>query len=70
MSLKDTIPECYYKGDAEKPHAATVGELKQLLGQLPDDLPIMQGFGQGVNLCVYNVKCHTAHLSFDDEYDD
>lgn len=46
MSLKDTIPECYYKGDAEKPHAATVGELKQLLGQLPDDLPIMQGWAR------------------------
>lgn len=62
------IPEAYFKGD-EHPIARTVGDLKKLLNDLPDELRIEASFGDNVCLVVYNTsekyhKPHEAHLRF------
>jgi hypothetical protein len=59
------IPERYYSDD-ENPAAYTVGELKALLNELPDDLCIQQGFGDGVVLVVYNHSVGEDVLAFED----
>jgi hypothetical protein len=56
MINKETVPSHFYKGDEKKPSAFTVGELMELLETLPPDLEIAMGFGDGVELCVYNIK--------------
>lgn len=59
------ISEKFYKdGVKPKPIAYDVGGLKKLLDELPDDLPIELGFGEGVELVVYNYGDPTMHLSF------
>lgn len=73
--MKYGIPEKYYKGDAEErhPHAHTVGELKKLLDELPDDLTIETTFNEGVALVVFNIDeeganpaANPRHLQFQD----
>ena len=60
-----TIAEKFYKDGAKpKPIAYDVGELKKLLSELPDDLPIELSFGEGVELVVYNHGHPSMHLSF------
>jgi len=44
----------FYHADFEHPKAYTVGELKEILAELPDDLRIKQGFEDGVKLIIYN----------------
>lgn len=47
------IDKKFYRGDQERPMAETVGELKKLLNELPDELPI-DIYRQ--YLVVFNVK--------------
>ena len=58
------IPEKYCKRNINKPRAYTVKELRKLLKQLPNNLPIEQGFEGGVMLIVYNVSRGNPHLEF------
>jgi len=63
MSYIDTVPEKFYK-QTIAPQADTVGELINLLSELPSDLPINQGYGAGgTAIVVFNIK-HEAHLEF------
>lgn len=76
MNLKSKIRGEFYKGDLDRPIAETVGELINLLLELPEDLPIDPWDG-GVAVIVYNVSSD-AHLGFekgryymeDDDYDE
>ncbi len=61
MSLRDIVPEEFYRGD-DHPYAETVEELIYLLQKLPGDLPIKQGFNNGCTLIVFNVSEEDAHL--------
>lgn len=47
------IPKKFYK-HGEHPVAATVGELKAILAELPDDLRISDGWGGVPAVVVYN----------------
>ncbi|MDP1930922.1 MAG: hypothetical protein Q8L60_05655 [Gammaproteobacteria bacterium] len=70
MSDKKIIPKKFYKGDLQKPVAFTVGELKAILQELPDELPIQSEFAGGVELVVYNVKAEDAHLAFREPFNE
>ena len=49
------IPTKFYKGD-DKPVANTVGELIEILKELPAELPVDQGFNNGGTVVVvFNV---------------
>ena len=63
MSYFDTVPEKFYR-QTTAPQADTVGELIDLLSELPADLPINQGYGAGgTAVVVFNIR-HDAHLEF------
>lgn len=47
------IPDKFRK-DTDETDAYTVGELKELLKELPDDLEILQGFVDGCRVVVLN----------------
>lgn len=57
------IPERFYKGN-DQPQARTVGEMKTLLDELPDSLPLCCGFQGACQLVVYNVSTGSPFLSF------
>ncbi|MFA5340164.1 MAG: hypothetical protein WC332_00160 [Clostridia bacterium] len=63
------IPEKFYRGD-DHPKAYTVGELKKVLSELPDDFPIMQCFEEGVMIVVYNYNQEDVHLEFEEIEED
>lgn len=64
-----TIPKKFYHGDSQ-PCARTVGQLKKILAELPNDLPPEAGFGAAVQAVVYNHGKDDMHLElqeFEDE---
>lgn len=53
--MKDNIPTKFYKGE-DRPVANTVGELIEILKELPAELPVDQGFNnKGTVVVVFNV---------------
>jgi len=42
--------------------------LKAILQELPDDLPIEFGFGEAVQLVVFNHNKEDMHLSFEEPF--
>lgn len=54
------IPTKFYKANERQPTAATVGELKQILDELPDTLRVEVGFGAAL-VSVYNHKKPGMH---------
>jgi len=62
MSFLNKIDQKFYKKDL--PTARTVGELKALLSELPDDLPIDD---EQVSVVVFNIKSDNTHLSFQED---
>ena len=78
--VRKDLPEKFYRkadGTGYPVLAYTVGELKKVLEELPDDIPIQQGFEEGVHVVVYNALHEDIHLEFeeidyddDDDYDD
>jgi hypothetical protein len=56
------IPKKFYHGD-NQPVAETVGQLKKLLAELPDHLPIKAGFSNEAQVVVYNHKQSDVHVS-------
>lgn len=63
--MKDLISPRFYKDDQPRVVVETVGELKEWLNQLPDDLPVHQGFGGSATLTVYNIS-ENPHLEFEE----
>jgi hypothetical protein len=61
----EEIPKMFYRGD-DHPEAQTVGELKMHLNDLPDDLPIHNGFNDGVMLIVFNHGKSDMHLGLEE----
>jgi hypothetical protein len=59
------IDEKFYRGE-DHPTAHTVGELKQLLSELPDELGVQEGFNDGVRLVVYNHGRVDERLEFEE----
>ena len=51
--MKDKINKKFYRGGS-KPRANTVGELKKILNELPEDL-ILDPYENGCSVIVYNV---------------
>ena len=66
------IAEKFYKWKMRAPIARNVRELRRLLAELPDNLPINQGYTQagGAALVVYNIKEPTMHLAFEESEED
>ena len=50
------------KRRTEMPHPKNVRQLKELLSQIPDKLPIEQGFSKGTRLVWFNVGDASEHL--------
>ena len=64
MPLK--IPPKFYNESFDHPIALTVGELKAILDELPDDLPVESIFSEGVVVVVYNHGKKDMHLEFEE----
>lgn len=65
--IRKDIPEKFYKdapGNGYPVVAYTVGELKTVIKDLPDDIEIRFAFDPGVHICVFNVGYDNTHLSF------
>lgn len=60
------IPDKFRKDDNIESNAYTVGELKELLEELPDDLKIIQGFKDGCRVAVASVGIEHYILYFDE----
>ena len=74
MIKKESVPEEFYKGDRERPIAWRVDDLIFQLNKLPPDMLIKQtkcvkGFGDGVQLTVYNINT-SPFLEFEEVDDD
>lgn len=66
------IPKRFYHGD-EKPVAKTVGELIELLKQIPPELQLTL-YRKGLQVIVYNISYPAGgpspiHVGFDEDYD-
>ena len=59
------VPLKFYSAEHEAPKASTVGKLKAILAELPDDLRIDMGFGEMAELYVYNLGTDDEHLSIE-----
>lgn len=62
MTYENEIDKKFYKKDL--PVARNVGELKLLLSELPDSLPIDE---DQVSVVVFNIKKGNTHLSFQED---
>ena len=70
--MKDQIDKKFY-GEDKHPRANTVGDLKTLLKELPDNLKISTNWNKGCALVVFNIDIdkdqphqEERHLSFCD----
>lgn len=78
--IRKDLPEKFYKdapGTGFPVVAYTVGELKEAIKDLPDDIEIRFSFDPGVHICVFNAGYDNPHLSFeeneffnDDDYEE
>ena len=59
------IARKFYHTDEETPVANTVGELAELLKELPPELPIETTWNSGVQISVYNFGESNCHLEFE-----
>ena len=62
---KSAIDE-FIKGEGMGLIAENVGQLKEILNNLPDDFGIEQGFARSVSVCVYNLGRDNPHITFED----
>jgi len=63
--MKNSISPRFYKDDQPRVIVETVGELKEWLSQLPDDLSVHQGFSDSTKMTVYNIS-DNLHLEFEE----
>ena len=68
--FKDNTPAEFYRGEIERPMATQVSDLIWQLKKLPQDMLIKQGFGDGVQLTVYNINSAAPFLEFEEVDDD
>lgn len=72
--VRKDLPKKFYKeadGTGYPVLAYTVGELKKVLSELPDDIPIHQDHEIGVHVVVYNAAYEDISLCFEEnEYGD
>lgn len=61
-TMKTDIPDKFYKANRPQPKVSNVRELKKILSELPDDLPIRCGFSDYAEITVYNVGTTDEHL--------
>lgn len=47
-------------------NVSTVGDLKAVLEQLDDEMPIEQGFSDSVDVMIYRNLMDEPHLAFED----
>ncbi|MCA2497819.1 hypothetical protein R7P75_04705 [Vibrio sp. 2175-1] len=47
-------------------NVSTVGDLKAILEQLDDEMPIEQGFSDSVDVMIYHNMMGDPHLEFED----
>lgn len=67
--LSEVIPKKFYNvKHGPHPVANTVGELKAILDELPDDLPV-ERYGVGMQCIVYNINSD-AHLAIEESEGD
>lgn len=65
---KSQVPRKFSHGQ-DHPIARTVGELKALLAELPDDLPLMlEDSEEGLEAVVYNVGSDDAFFGLREPY--
>lgn len=66
------IPRKFYKVGIPRPTARTVGQLKAILAELPDELRVEAGFGEPMEIRVYNHGSDDEHLAIEayDESED
>lgn len=62
---KSKIPKKFYTA-GKCPVVKNAGELKVILAELPDELPIEASFGRSVQVVVYNYKYDDCHLSIEE----
>jgi hypothetical protein len=67
--MPTTIHKKFYKA-GNHPSARTVGQLKAILQELPDDLRIEAGFGAAVQAIVYNHGQPDMHLELVEHEDE
>lgn len=60
-----SIPEKFYKGD-DQPCAYTVGELIEILQELPPDLCVDMGFDTAAVVVVYNHGKPHMHVAIEE----
>ena len=71
MSYHLQVAPKFYMAGEPRPEATTVKELKAILDELPDDLPVGAGFSQErLVVKLYNARRHDAHLAFEEPEDD
>lgn len=61
---KKAIPEKFWKGE-ESPQARTVGQLVDLLAELPRTMRVEASFGAKVQVIVWNHGTEDEHVSID-----
>lgn len=64
------IPEKFYKANIPHPTAQTVGQLKAILSELPDSLPVRGPFDDAVKLIVFNIRDEDVHLQIQETDED
>ena len=72
--VRKDLPQKFYRkadGTGYPVLAYTVGELKKVLEDLPDDIPILQDDEPGLHVVVYNAAYESIHLEFEkNDYSD
>ena len=62
MTYKDTIPKKFWHASERKPVAYTVEDLIEILQELPPELPLTAGFGEGAMVVLYNIDREGMHV--------
>lgn len=71
MSYHMEVDPKFYMAGEKRPEATNVGELKAILNELPDDLPVGIGFSpERLVVRMYNARRHDSFLTFEEPDDD
>ena len=62
MNYKDVIPKKFWYDSEPTPAAYTVGELIEILQELPPELALSAGFGDGAMVVLYNINRDGMHV--------
>ena len=62
MIYKDTVPKKFWHDSEPTPVAYTVGDLIDILKELPSELPVTTGFNDGAMVVLYNIDKGGMHV--------